>query len=487
MRRNAIFVLVVALGGVMLHGSVGAASDPALKCRHAVVKGAAKLAHVRLTALRKCEEAKRSGKLPALGACRDEADVAAALASATAKLATAIDRVCGGPDRRCGTGDDLGLAAMQWPSTCPELEGQGCAGSLASCADVATCVACLADAAVTRGVALVYAPFSVADPKTQKAIARCQKTLASAATALAGARLKVDARCLAARLDGKHDQPCPVPGDGKAAAVLAKARAKAEASVCKACGGADKRCGGAEDFARELVGIAAVCPDVGACASAIASFPDVVACFDCTAAARADCALVGAAPGVQDYPAGCAAVPATPTPTVMPTPTETPIATPTLSATPTATPTPIFCAAAGTGTVTTDVTLTLATGGVALVGGASLTLDYDPARVRLPAAGDAAPLRARVTDIPPGALVGKGAPNNRDDDGDLEPDQVRFTLVAQNGVQGAILKVTFDRCDGAALTSASDYACTLEGKVVAPDGVTPVPGVTCTVGLVHTP
>ncbi|MEO6027592.1 MAG: hypothetical protein ABIR79_12055 [Candidatus Binatia bacterium] len=485
MRKNAIFALVVALG-VLMVGQVGAASDPALKCRHAVVKGAAKLAHVRLTALRKCEEAKRSGKVPALGACRDEADVAAALASATGKLATAIDRVCGGPDRRCGSGDDLGLAAMQWPSTCPELEGQGCGASLASCADVATCVACLADAAVTRGVALVYAPFAVADPKTQKAIARCQKTLASAATVLADTRLKVDARCLAARLDGKHDQPCPLPGDGKAAAVLAKARAKAEASVCKACGGADKRCGGGDDLTRELVGVAAACPGVGLCATAIASFTDLVACFDCTAAVRGDCALAGAAPGVVDYPAVCAAVPSTPTPTVTPTPTETPIATPTLSTTPTAMPTPIFCAAAGAGSVTSDVTLTLATGG-ALVGGASVTLDYDPARVRLPAAGDAAPLRARVTDLTAGALVGKGAPNNRDDDGDLEPDQVRFTLVAQNGVLGAILKVTFDRCSGAALTSANDYACTIDGKAVAPDGVTSVPGVTCTLALVHAP
>ncbi len=485
MRRNAVLGLVVVLS-VLTAGSSGAAADPALKCRHAVVKGAAKLGHVRLTALRKCEEAKRSGKLPVLGACRDEAAVAAALASATGKLATAIDRVCGGPDRRCGSGDDLGLGAMQWPSACPELEGQGCGAALASCADVATCVACLADAAVARGIALVYAPFTVADPKTQKAIARCQKTLASAATALADTRLKVDARCLAGALDGKHDQPCPLPGDGKAAAVLAKARAKAEAAVCKACGGADKRCGGGDDLARELVGHAAACPGVGPCGAAIVSFTDLVGCFDCTAAVRGDCALAGAAPGVTDYPAACAAVPTTPTPTVTPTPTQTPIATATLSATPTATPTPVFCAAAGAGTVTTDVTLTLATGG-APAGGASLTVDYDPARVRLPAVGDAAPLRARVTDLTLGGLVGRGAPNNRDDDGDLEPDQIRFTLVAQNGVQGAILKVTFDRCAGAVLTSASDYVCTIDGTVVAPDGVTPLPGVSCTVAVAHAP
>jgi hypothetical protein len=463
-----------------------AASDPVLKCRQAVLKGAAKLAHARLGALRKCEDAKRNGKLPALGACRDEAQVVAALAAARAKLGATVDKACGGADKRCDTGDELGLAAIGWPSTCPDLEGQGCAAPLASCADVATCIACLADAAVTRGVALVYAPLALADPKTQKAIARCQKALATAATALADTRLAIDARCLAGRLAGKHDQPCPVPGDGKAGAALAKARTKAEANVCKTCGGVDKRCGGGDDLAREIVGFAGACPGVGSCDPTIASLGDLVACFDCTAAVRADCALAAAAPAVAAYPPACAVAPPTPTPSRTPTPTLTASASPTFTPSPTPTATPVFCPAAGTGTITTDVTLSLVTG-AALVAGASVELAYDPARVRLPAIGDAPDVRARVTDLTAGALLGKGAPNNLDGDDDgTEPEHVRFTIVATNGVKDAILRVTFDRCVGAGLTAAGDYACTLDPKVVDPDAKD-LQGVTCSVAVTHAP
>jgi hypothetical protein len=479
-----MLTVVAAAGALLLAAHAQAAADPALKCRHAVLKGAAKLAQGRLGALRKCEDAKRSGKLSPLGACRDEPRVAAALAAATAKLAAGVAKSCGGADKQCGTADDLALAAIGWPSTCPELEGQGCGAPLATCADVATCVACLADAAVSRGVALVYAPLALVDPKSQKAIARCQKALASAATALAAARVKADAACLAARLAGKHDQPCPVPGDGKAGAALAKVRAKADTTVCKACGGADKRCGGGDDLAAELVGVAAACPAVGTCDTTIAGLAGLVACFDCTTAVRADCALAGAAPAAADYPAGCAAAPPTPTPSVTPTPTATPSASPTFTPSPSPTATPVFCPAAGTGTVTTDVTISLVTG--ALVAGASVTLGYDPSRVRLPAAGGNDDVRARVTDLTAGALFGKGVPNNLDGDGDHEPDRVRFSLVAQTGVKDAIVKVTFDRCAGAAPTVPGDYACVLDDKVVDPD-FHDLSGVTCTVAVAHAP
>jgi hypothetical protein len=207
-----------------------------------------------------------------------------------------------------------------------------------------------------------------------------------------------------------------------------------------------------------------------------------VECVDCAVGARADCALAGAAPGVADYPAGCADVPPTPTPTVTPTPTLTPVASPTFTATPQPTPSPVFCTAANAGAATTTVTLTL-TGGTP-VGGASLVLDYPPARVRLPGVADDPAVRARVTDVTAGALLGKGAPNNQDSNADREPDRVRFTLVSMTGVSGAILKITFDRCSAAALTTASDYACAIIGSAVAVDGVTPV-STACTLGAAH--
>jgi len=476
LRRVLALAIGVALGAA---GSAEGAADPAAKCRQAILRGAAKLADARLGALRKCEDAKRAGKLPALPRCPDEPAVAAGLAQQTTKLAGAIDKACGGADKRCGGADDVGLAAIAWPSVCPELEGSGCAAPLATCADVPACVACLADAAVARGVDLAYAPLVLADPKTQKAIVKCQKALTAAATGLADARLAANARCLAARLAGKHDQPCPFPGDGKAGPALAKARTKAEKNVCKGCGGSDKACGGGDDLARELVGVAPGCPGVGTCETGIAGYLDLVGCFACSAGARADCALAAAAPGVADYPPACAAVPPTPTPTATSTPTLTPSATPTLTPSPTPTATPIFCSRDTARSA--KVTITITTGGP-LLGGAILALDYDPDHLRLDGVGDDAAVRAAVTDLTAGGLASKGSPSNRDSDGDLTPDRLRFVLLAQNGVLGPILEVTFGVCAGAPTPFAGDLTCTLD-QAVAPDGVTKLPAAACTLAV----
>ncbi len=485
LRRAVRSIAGLLAVGALVASSAASAADPIVKCRQTIVRGAAKLAHARLVSLRTCEDAKRVGKLPALGACGDEPTVVDALAKARRVLVAAVDRACGGADKRCGGADDLDVAALGWPSACPELEGSGCAAPLASCADVSACVACLADAAVTRGVALVYAPLAVADPKTQKAIVRCQKALAAAATKLADARLAVGTRCLVARLAGAHSAPCLLPGDGTAAAKLARARAKAETSVCKACGGRDTRCGGGDDLAPELVGVAPACPGVGACDPRVESYPDLVDCFACTAGVRVDCALAGAAPAVAAYPPGCGEVPPTPTPTFTPTPTLTASASPTFTPSPTPTATPVFCAVGAPVADTTVVTVTVGTGAGAL-GGASLRLAYPPHRVRLPGVGDDPAVRERITDLTGGALLGKGAPNNQDGDGDLEPDRLRLTLVSTIGVSGAIVKVTFDRCSGAPVTGAGDYACTLEGAV-APDGVTALPNAVCTADVASAP
>ncbi len=472
--------IVIALA-IVGADRASAAADPALKCRQVVLRGAAKLADARLTALRKCEDAKRAGKLPALPACREDAGVVAAIARHTAKLAVAVDKACGGADKRCGGADDLALAAIAWPSTCPELEGSGCAAAIASCADVPACVACLADAAVTRGVDLAYGSLAVADPKTQKTIVRCQKAITAAATALADARLTANAKCLAARLAGKHDQPCPFPGDGKAAPAFAKALAKAEKNVCKACGGPDKRCGGGDDLPRDLVGLAPACPGVGACDTGIDGLGDLVACFACSAAARADCALAGAAPGVAAYPPACAVAPPTPTPTTTPTPTLTPSASPTFTPSPTPTATPKLCprdTARGA-----EVTVTITTGG-ALLGGANMVLAYDPAQLRMDGAGDDPAVRDAVTDLTAGALLGKGLPNNQDSDGDATPDRLRFGLVASDGVVGSILRIAFGVCAGATAPADGDFICTLT-KPVATDGTTNLVGASCTVAVVN--
>jgi hypothetical protein len=465
MQRLVSATVAFVMAAVTFAPSAGrAASDPVLKCRETVLRGAAKLAHARAVALRKCEDARHAGKL-AVAVCGDDPGVASARAAAFAKLAAAVDRACGGADKRCGGGDDVSLAAMQWPSACPELEGGGCGAPVASCADVPACVDCLADAAASRGIALVYDALAFVDRKTERAIAGCQKAIAAAAAKLADAHLAVDAGCLAGRLAGKHDGACPLPGDGTGAKKLAAVRAAGEAKVCRACGGADKRCGGEADLRLDFVGVPPACPGVGTCGATIRSIADLVACVDCAAGVRDHCALAAAAPGVTEYPPACALVPPTPTATPIPTPTETPTASPTLSVTPTA---------------TTAVTITLASGGTP-VGGASVVLDYAPHLVRLPAAGGDPAVRARVADLTGGALLDKGTPNNQDGNADREPDRLRLTLVSITGVSGDVLKVTFDHCDGARVTTASDYQCKITGAVGV-DAVTPV-AATCALGL----
>ncbi len=477
----------IVIAALLLAGDAAAAADPAVKCAQAVLKGAAKLAHARVGALAKCENAKRAGKLPPLPPCAEEPAVVAARGAAEAKLATAVERGCGGDDRRCGGADDVSLAALGWPAGCPDLEGPGCARPIASCADVPACLDCLAGVAVERGLGLAAAPFAVADPARAKAIGRCQKAIAAAAATLADKHAALDARCLAQRLAGKHQAACPLPGDGKSAASLAALRAGVAAKVCTACGGADRRCGGGDDLPRESIGIADHCPSIALCGGPIGGVADLVACLDCTAATRTQCALAAAAPSVAPYPAACAVVPPTPTatPVASATPTVTP--TPTLTTTPQPTPSPVFCPAVGAGTVTTAVTLMLT--GSAPIGGASLVLDYPPHQVRLPGVDDDAAVKARVADLTgqPPKLLAKGAPNNQDGNADREPDRVLFTLVSTDGVSGAILRVTFDRCASAALTTPADFACTIVGTPVQKDGVTPVTGAACAVGVVHAP
>jgi hypothetical protein len=118
------------------------------------------------------------------------------------------------------------------------------------------------------------------------------------------------------------------------------------------------------------------------------------------------------------------------------------------------------------------------------VGAASLLLDYPPDKVRLPSTGGGADVRSRVTDLTGGNLFDKGEPNNQDSNGDNEADRLRLTLIATSGVSGAVLRVDFDRCDGATVTTAADYTCAVEaGSAVAPDGVTPIPTTACHVVL----
>ena len=117
-----------------------------------------------------------------------------------------------------------------------------------------------------------------------------------------------------------------------------------------------------------------------------------------------------------------------------------------------------------------DVTISVAT--PAAIGAATLVLAYPSAAVTLPGSGDAA--AERVTILTTTALLGNGAPNDRD-------DRLQMLLVATDGLgAGALARVRFD-CLGAA-PSQGAFTCSLT-DVFGTDGLTEIDGATCTVAV----
>jgi len=358
--RAALPILVLVLtAGV-------AAAEPA-KCRSTITKATAKYLETRAKTLAKCEDRKVNGKLPPATVCANEE--AAKLTKAADKLARLVDRSCGGADRACGGGDDDALAAIGWDlGTCPDPAGAGCANALVDCGDVVDCLRCAADAGSERLRALV---FDDVVPSADRTVVKCQRAIGKEVTKFLQARAKALAKCWDKVVKGNAPGPCPVPGDGKAAAAIAKAESKKIAKICKACGGDDRDCdgavdgvpgtGGSDDLAVGVIGFGAACPDVtvpgapGSCAGAVTELADLVACVDCAAAFEVDCVDALAVPWSGALPAECGP-PAGPTATATTTPTATaPTATPT-AATPTPTATPTATAACGAAVYAEDFT-----------------------------------------------------------------------------------------------------------------------------------
>ena len=318
-------------------------------CRAAITKLASRYDVARLAALAKCEEQIVRGKLPSGTVCASEPKTAGMVAKAASKLSSGIGKACGGTDGVCGGGDDEALAAIGWNlGTCPDFQGAGCTNAIADCGGIVACLTCVDGAAVATSLALAYGDLDLGSP-SGSILERCQTALGREAARYQAAKLKILAKCWGAVGKGTATAPCPVPGDGKAAAKIAKAEATTIAKICKACGGADRACdatigpiagsGGADDLTPASIGFASTCaaltrPSGGACDGAIDDLADIVTCLDCVNDVASECAGSLAVPWGEAYPAACNDVPA---PTSTPTATAA-TATPTPSATPTADP-----------------------------------------------------------------------------------------------------------------------------------------------------
>ena len=88
------------------------------------------------------------------------------------------------------------------------------------------------------------------------------------------------------------------------------------------------------------------------------------------------------------------------------------------------------------------------------VNGATLLLTYRSRLVSLPGSGADSSVRSRVTDTPANAIV---AVNDRD-------YALRIVLARSTGIPAEkIAVVEFDSCQGAAIPTAADFACVVEG------------------------
>jgi hypothetical protein len=91
-------------------------------------------------------------------------DVRASLATAKARANSlaVICKRCGGSNRQCGDADDVPLASIGFPSTCPALGA--CSGAVQTLPDLAGCVSCVTGALMDGTVRSAIPAFSSTSP-----------------------------------------------------------------------------------------------------------------------------------------------------------------------------------------------------------------------------------------------------------------------------------------------------------------------------------
>ncbi len=302
------------------------------KCKRAIAKEASKFLATQTKALERCHQAVVKHTVP--GPCPDGA-AGAKIAKATTKLVAGIAKVCGGSDKVCGgnlTGEEP-PAGLGWPAVCPSFQGAAapaCTTAIGDCADIAACIACVGDAAVAQARTLAY--DGLVDTNPAATLNKCQRAIGAATARFALAKEQQLRKCWDARAAGKHAARCPdaaaTPGSPaqKAAVAIAKADAKRITSICKACGGPDKRCddavlrldgaavagsGGSDDFGPDAIGFPAICPGLQVpdggpfCDAPVGTLAGIIECTACVAEHAVLCVDRLRVPQFAAYPCEC--------------------------------------------------------------------------------------------------------------------------------------------------------------------------------------
>ena len=304
--RSAAFALLA------LAVCVSPASATTVKCQRGIAKATSQFVQAKVKALSKCNEAAvKAGTVPA---CPD-GKASTSIQKATDKLKATIDKSCGGSDKVCNgdkVDEDTPLS-LGWPAQCPNYNDRHCLSSIFDCGDIATCVACIGEHAVDQSISLSYDSLV---PATTGDLNKCQVSIGKATSAFLNAKSKALQKCWDAKLNGKLGMSAtcipPNPGDGKYEAAIAKAKTKMATSICKACGGPDKQCGGGDDIPVANIGFTGTCPAVtipnggAACGVAVTDLTSLVQCAYCMTEFRADCVDSSTVPEfVPTYPTEC--------------------------------------------------------------------------------------------------------------------------------------------------------------------------------------
>ena len=307
-----LLVLAVSLtAGLAPTAALGGSKSRSEKCDQVIARATGAYLADRVAVLGRCERLKVQGILSTNTDCLKDGNVAAELEGVAQDLEDAIGRACGGADHRCGTADDAPLSATGWAGVaqCPDFELSGCTNAIGTCADVATCVECVADEAADQAIELDFAELNPSAFGTKSDVNACQLTIGKATTKYLQVAARVLGKCWASRLSGKGQGDCP-DLTGRKAGLLAKADQKKRDAICKACGGKDKTCGTSDDLSLDAIGFETDCPDVvvpsgGSCGGAILGLGDVVNCVDCVAQFKAECVTAIGAPGATAAPPQC--------------------------------------------------------------------------------------------------------------------------------------------------------------------------------------
>lgn len=281
------------------------------KCQRAIAKASSQFLQARVKALSKCNE----GVVKAgAGTCPDQ-KTTDSIAKAASKLEASIGKACGGSDKVCngdfGDNTEDSPASVGWPSVCPNFEKGSCENAISDCSGIAACVECINGAASDQAINLYFGDINL--QTADSTLNKCQSAIGKANSAFVNATSKALQKCWDARINGKHSNDCfpPSVGDGKYQAAIDKAKAKASATICKACGGPDKTCDGNGDLTPAAIGFASDCiyvvrpHDNEDCSGPISTLQDIVDCTACASQFKSHCMDDVTVPQYAPYPAVC--------------------------------------------------------------------------------------------------------------------------------------------------------------------------------------